>query len=71
MSGDEPVRIDRSRFAERYRYGCPPARHTDWEKTNGQIYCPGCARRGLDDSHDAIVDLVTGERIAVCRVILE
>ena len=66
-SGDETVRIDRSRSVERMRYTCPNG-HISWDRTNNHIWCPTCRQSGehgadVDAEHYHIIDQTTRERI--------
>lgn len=40
----EPVRIDRTKEPERWRYVCPNG-HTNWDRTNNHIWCRACRRQ--------------------------
>jgi hypothetical protein len=47
----EPITIDRSKTATRWRWGCPNG-HTTLEPTNGGVWCRSCARdESIDDPH--------------------
>ena len=70
----DPVRIDRSIEAERWRYVCPNG-HTDWYPTNSHCWCKGCRRQveageDVDPEHWEIYDKATGETIPWSAVVL-
>lgn len=63
----DPVRIDRSDAAERYRYRCPNG-HVDWSPTNCHAWCRGCRRQAeagdnVDPEWYKLVDEMTGQEI--------
>jgi hypothetical protein len=69
---EQPVRIDRSQFAQRHRYTCPEG-HSNWAPTNNHLWCQTCRRqyehgRDVDPEHYHVVDQVTGEEITWARV---
>lgn len=67
---DEPVVIDTTDPASRWRYSCPNG-HTTIEPTNGGAWCQSCANNpGISDPHhNELVDKRTGETVAWSRVV--
>lgn len=45
---DEPIVIDRSKDADRWRYVCPNG-HTSWDLTNSHLWCVTCAQAAEHD----------------------
>ena len=65
-------RVDLDDRVDRRRYRCPNG-HADWDRTNSHIWCRSCSRHAeqgeeIDAEHFAVVDKVTGERIAWDRI---
>ncbi|MFC5278681.1 hypothetical protein ACFPM1_07920 [Halorubrum rubrum] len=61
--------IDESEPGGQWRYGCPNG-HTDWIKRDGMIQCRSCPHPKIPGrvSYDVVLDLKTGQQIAVDEV---
>jgi len=52
----EPVVIDLTNEADRWRYTCPNG-HRDWSRTNSHIFCYSCSRQvDVDPEHYELHD---------------
>lgn len=63
-SKTDQIVIHSTNRRERWRYLCPNG-HTNWQPTNGGIWCQQCSRQhDIDDPHwHALVDQKTDELV--------
>lgn len=70
-SGTE-VHIQRDSKRDRWKWACP-AGHTNWDRTNGGIWCTSCSRaHDIEDPHwKELVNKATGETVSWENVVFE